>query len=169
MQSESMEFRKTTKGIGAYIMKRFLMLVLALCLAASVVQAEEMEEGSFLLRVWNRSGMEISYLRCDFFIGEEYRGLIASCPNEGEDFYRVPYTPETPEEPENLRIEYSYGISDLAPEDAILQLMTGKPAEEHEVGAPDLKLETGKVYDLDLVMTDRKLNLVLTGGDKRDH
>ena len=67
------------------------------------------------------------YLRCDFFIGHEYRGLIASCPNEGEDFYRVPYTPESLKELKDLRIECSYGVSDLSPEEAILQLMMGKP------------------------------------------
>ena len=127
----------------------------------SFALAEEMEEGSFLFRVWNRSGVEISYLRCDFFIGHEYRGLIASCPNEGEDFYRVPYTTESPEELENLRIECSYGISDLSPEEAILQLMMGKPAEEHKVEGPDLKPEAGKIYDLSLVMMDGDMNLVL--------
>ena len=151
--------------MGACFMKRYLLLVLVLCLAVSVVQAEEMEEGSFLFRVWNRSGVEISYLRCDFFIGHEYRGLIASCPNEGEDFYRVPYTPESPEELGNLRIECSYGISDLSPEEAILQLMMGKPAEEHEVEGPELQPEAGKVYDLSLVMMDGDLNLVLIGGE----
>ena len=76
-------------------MKKTLLLVMVLFLMGSFALAEEMEEGSFLFRVWNRSGVEISYLRCDFFIGHEYRGMIASCPNEGEDFYRVPYTPES--------------------------------------------------------------------------
>jgi len=151
--------------MGACFMKRYLLLVLVLCLAVSVVQAEEMEEGSFLFRVWNRSGVEISYLRCDFFIGHEYRGMIASCPNEGEDFYRVPYTPESLEELKDLRIECSYGVSDLSPEEAILQLMMGKPAEEHEVEGPNLQPEAGKIYDLSLVMMDGDLNLVLTGGE----
>jgi len=151
--------------MGACFMKRYLLLVLVLCLAVSVVQAEEMEEGSFLFRVWNRSGVEISYLRCDFFIGHEYRGMIASCPNEGEDFYRVPYTPESLEELKDLRIECSYGVSDLSPEEAILQLMMGKPAEEHEVEGPELQPEAGKVYDLSLVMMDGDLNLVLIGGE----
>ncbi len=142
-------------------MKKTLLLVMVLFLMGSFALAEEMEEGSFLFRVWNRSGVEISYLRCNFFIGHEYRGLIASCPNEGEDFYRVPYMPESPEELENLRIECSYGISDLSPEEAILQLMMGKPAEEYEVEGPDLKPEAGKVYDLSLVMMDGDLKLVL--------
>ena len=101
------------------------------------------------------------YLRCDFFIGHEYRGLIASCPNEGEDFYRVPYTPESLKELKDLRIECSYGVSDLSPEEAILQLMMGKPAEEHEVEGPELQPEAGKVYDLSLVMMDGDMNLVL--------
>ena len=147
------------------MIKRILLLALIFCLVVSAAPAEEMEEGSFLFRIWNRSGVEISYLRCDFFVGNEYKGLAASCPNEGEDFYRVPYTPETPEKLENLRIECCYGISDLSPEDAILQLMMGKPAEEHEVGGPDLKPEAGKVYDLNLVMMDGDLDLVLTGGE----
>jgi len=142
-------------------MKKTLLLVMVLFLMGSFALAEEMEEGYFLFRVWNRSGVEISYLRCDFFIGHEYRGLIASCPNEGEDFYRVPYTPESPEELKDLRIECSYGISDLSPEDAILQLMMGKPAEEYEVEGPDLKPEAGKIYDLSLVMMDGDMNLVL--------
>lgn len=142
-------------------MKRFLFLFVALCLLGSFALAEEMEKGSFLFRVWNRSGVEISYLRCDFFVGHEYKGLAASCPNAGEDFYRVPYTPETPEELENLRIECSYGVSNLSPEDAILQLMMGKPAEEHGVEGPDLQPEAGKVYNLSLVMMDGDMNLVL--------
>ena len=62
---------------------------------------------------------------------------------------------------ENLRIECSYGISDLSPEEAILQLMMGKPAEEYEVEGPDLKPEAGKIYDLSLVMMDGDMNLVL--------
>ena len=146
-------------------MKKTLLLVMVLFLMGSFALAEEMEEGSFLSRVWNRSGVEISYLRCDFFIGHEYRGMIASCPNEGEDFYRVPYTPESLKELKDLRIECSYGVSDLSPEEAILQLMMGKPAEEHEVEGPELQPEAGKIYDLSLVMMDGDLNLVLIGGE----
>ena len=41
-----------------------------------------------------------------------------------------------------------YGISDLSPEDAILQVMMGKPAEEHPLLTLDLIPEGGKVYDL---------------------
>ena len=101
------------------------------------------------------------YLRCDSFFGHEYREMIASCPNEGEDFYRVPYTLESLKELKDLRIECSYGVSDLSPEEAILQLMMGKPAEEHEVEGPELQPEAGKIYDLSLVMMDGDMNLVL--------
>ena len=56
--------------------------------------AETTGDDSILLKVWNRSGLEISYLRFDYYVGDEYRGLTASCPDEGEDFYRSPYFPE---------------------------------------------------------------------------
>ena len=114
--------------------------------------AEETGDDSFQLKIWNQSGLDISYLRFDFYVGGEYKALIASCPDEGEDFYRVPYEPETPDELENLRIECSYGISDLSPEDAILQLMMGIPAEEHPVDFGGLRPESGKVYRLVLAV-----------------
>ena len=98
-----------------------------------------------------KSGLEISYLRFDFYLGEDYVGLICSCPNEGEDFYRVPYSAEDPEELEKLRIECSYGISDLSPEDAILQVMMGNPAEEHALLTLDFVPEAGQTYELNLV------------------
>ena len=144
-------------------MRKLLSVILCMCLlgCAAAYAEEEAGEDTFLLKIWDQSGLKISYLRFDLYVGEEYRGLICSCPNEGEDFYRVPYTPETPDELENLRIEYSYGISDLSPEDAILQLMMGKPAEEHEVEGTELKPEAGKIYDLSLVMMDGDMNLVL--------
>ena len=107
-------------------------------------------DDSILFKIWNLSMLRnIAYLRFDYYVGDEYRGMTASCPNEGEDFYCCPYTPESPEELKDLRIECSYGISDLPPEDAILQLMMGNPAEEHEVDLQDMAdyvLECGKVY-----------------------
>ena len=120
--------------------------------------AETTGDDSILLKVWNLSGLEISYLRFDYYAGDEYRSLTASCPDEGEDFYRSSYFPETPGELENLRIECSYGVSDLPPEDAIIQLMMGNPAEEHPVDmaeTADLSLECGKAY-----------HLILTGGSE---
>ena len=157
-------------------MKKALIAVLCVCLlvCAAFSLAEESTAGiysaeitdgmrtpettgddSILLKVWNRSGLEISYLRIAYYAGDECRGLTVSCPDEGEDFYRSPYSPETPEELKDLRIECSYGISALPPEDAVLRLMTGEPAEEHPVDvapAADLTLECGKVYHLVLAM-----------------
>jgi len=134
-------------------MRKLLSVILAiLCLLGAVASAEEEVGGnSFLLRIWDESGLTISYLRFDQYIGENYAGLVCSCPNEGEDFYRFPYETENPEELQNLRIEMSYGISDLSPEDAILQVMMGNPAEEHSMLTLDFIPECGKVYDLKLV------------------
>ena len=113
---------------------------------------ETTEDDSILFKIWNLSMLrDIAYLRFDFYVGDEYRGMTASCPNEGEEFYLCPYTPESPEELNELKIKCSYGISDLTPEDAIIQLMIGNPAEEHAVDLEDMAacvLECGKVYHL---------------------
>ena len=68
-----------------------------------------------------------------------------------EDFYRSPYSAETPDELKNLRIEMSYGVSDLSPEDAILQMMMGNPAEEHNLLTIDFVPECRKAYDMKLI------------------
>ena len=141
-------------------MKKWLSVILCLCLLACVPalaeDEDEVDGNSFLLKVWNQSGIEFSYLRFDFYLGEDYVGLICSCPNEGEDFYRVPYSAEDPEELEKLRIECSYGISDLSPEDAILQVMMGNPAEEHALLTLDFVPEAGQTYELNLVSDGEK-------------
>ena len=85
------------------------------------------------------------------YIGGNYAGLVCSRPNEGEDFFRFPFSLSSPEEPEDLRIECSYGVSDLAPEDAILQVMMGGTLEEHSLLTLDFTPERGKTYDLKLV------------------
>ena len=150
-------------------MKKILSMVLCVCLllGAAATAEEEMSDGSFLLRIWNRSGLEISYLRFDFYTGDFLSCMLASCPNEGEDFYRAEYA-ASPEELKELRIQCSYGVSGLKPEDAILELMAGKPAEEHQEDAilelmagkpaeehpvvfPELAPEGGQVYELELV------------------
>ena len=152
-------------------MKKALSVILCLCLLlgaaasaeekaapGSVEITDEMKQeevtgdNSFLLKIWNQSGVEISYLRFDFYVGDEYRGLVASCPDEGEDFYRIPYEPATPEEMNDLRIRCSYGISDLSPEDALLQLMTGNAAEEHPVDLLDFLPVCGQVHRMVLTM-----------------
>ena len=115
---------------------------------------ETTDDGSVQFKVWNLSDLEISYLRFDFWLGDEYVSLTASCPNEGEDFYRSEYMPGTPEELQDLRIECRFSISDLSPEDAIIQLMMGNPANEYDVDAKDLAelaLEPGRVYHLVLL------------------
>ena len=122
-----------------------LILCLAACMAAP---AEEADSNSFLLRIRDESGLKISYLRFDIYAGENYTGLVCSSPNEGEDFYRFPGSVDSPEELKDLRIEMSYGISDLSPEDAILQVMMGKEMEEHKLGTLGQEFELGKEYDI---------------------
>ena len=149
-------------------MKRTLVVVTAiLCLMgcaagfAEQSSAEVVDSNSFLLRIWNESGLEFSYLRFDMYLNEnQYAGLVCSSPNEGEDFYRFPYDAENPEELDNLRVDVSYGISDLSPEDAILQVMMGNPAEEHPLLALDFIPECGTVYDLKLVPDEEGWALV---------
>ena len=134
-------------------MRKWLSVILCLCLLGCGVAYAEEEAGedTFLLKVWDRSGLEISYLRFDLYVGEEYRSLVCSCPNEGEDFYRVPCSVGDAEDLKDLRMVVSYGISDLSPEDAILQVMTGNPQEEHELLTLEPDPEYGQTYELNLL------------------
>ena len=135
-------------------MKKLLSVILCLCLlgcASAYAEEDEPGEDSFLLKIRDRSGLEMSYLRFDLYVGEEYRGLICSCPNEGEDFYRAPCSVGDAEELKDLRVLVSYGVSDLSPEDAILQVMMGNPQEEHELLTLEFIPEYGQTYELDLV------------------
>ena len=105
----------------------------------------------FLLKIYDRSGIEkVSYLRTDYYVGDEYRGFCCSCPNEGEDFFRFPLGADSLEELKDLRVEFSYGVSDLAPEDAILEVMKGTAMEEHPLLTMDFVPEGGKTYRLSL-------------------
>lgn len=132
-------------------MRKILMLILCLMLCFMAAAEEEVDDNGFLFRIWDESGLEISYLRFDVYIGENYAGLMCSCPDEGEDFYRFPFDVQDPEELNGLRVEVSYGISDLSPVNAILQVMMGNPAEEHELLTLDFTPEAGCVYDMKLV------------------
>lgn len=134
-------------------MKKLLTWILCLCLLTGTAAFAEEEAGgdSFLLKVHDQSGLEISYLRFDFYAGEQYMGYVCSTPDGGEDFYRCPYSTDNPEELKNLRIEVSYGVSDLDPEDAILQVMMGKEMEEHKLGTIGQEFELGKEYDIFLI------------------
>ena len=133
-------------------MKKFLSLVLCICLLPCfTANAAVTDPNTILLKVSNLTDLEISYMRFDLYRGDEYIGLVASCPNEGEDFYRCLIELETPEEAEDLQIKYSYGISDLSPEEAVLQVMMGNPAEEYPLAAPELTLECGETYLIALI------------------
>lgn len=134
-------------------MKKLLTWILCLCLLTGTAAFAEEEAGgdSFLLKVHDQSGLDIAYLRFDFYAGEQYMGYVCSSPDEGEDFYRCPYSTDNPEELKNLRIEVSYGVSDLDPEDAILQVMMGKEMEEHKLGTLGQEFELGKEYDIILI------------------
>lgn len=171
---------------GKKFMKKILSAILSVCLlagtaafaeeetAAPVVQIsddmlaeEETGDDSILLKIWDQSGLEITYLRFDLYVGDEYRGLVASCPDEGEDFYRVPFE-AAPEELKDLRVRCAYGVSELAPEDAILELMKGNPAKEYEIEAPELVPERGKIYHLILAANGEEPLLVLLDGTAED-
>ena len=171
---------------GKKFMKKILSAILSVCLLAGteafaeeetavpVVQVsddmlaeEETGDDSILLKIWDQSGLEITYLRFDLYVGDEYRGLVASCPDEGEDFYRVPFE-AAPEELKDLRVRCAYGVSELAPEDAILELMKGNPAEEYEIEAPELVPERGKIYHLILAANGEEPLLVLLDGTAED-
>lgn len=134
------------------MMRRLFSLVLCLCLFLGIASAEEEAGGNtVLLKVWNCSDLEIAYLKFSIYRDGELVSIVVSCPDEGEDFYRCPYTPESPDELDKLRIECAYGISDLSPEEAVLQVMTGNPAEEHQLPAPELTLRCGEIYSVLLV------------------
>ena len=134
-------------------MKKLLSWILCLCLLLGTAAFAEEDAGddTFLLKIHDRSGLDISYLRFDFYAGDQYRGYVCSSPNEGEDFYRCPYSTDDPEELKNLRIEVSYGVSDLSPEDAIIQVMMGKEMEEHKIVTLEQAFELGEEYDMSLI------------------
>lgn len=133
-------------------MKKILSLLFCLCLLIGAAAAEEAPgENDILLRIWNRSEMAFSYLHFDFYTGDFLAGTSASTPNEEEDFYRAPFSAEKPEDLQNLRITCAGGVSELDPEEALIEFMMGRPAEEHAVEMPELSFEGGKVYDLELV------------------
>lgn len=151
-------------------MKRLLFLILCLCLLCGITAfAEEVpDENSFLLKVQNYSDLEISYFRFDFYRGDELVCSVVSCPNEGEDFCRCLYTVENQDELKDLRIEYAYGISDLSPEEAVLQVMAGNPAEEHPLPSPELSLECGVIYDIILIQVEDSYELLSFRNGRKD-
>ena len=137
--------------------KRCFTTVLAVCLLICTnhpVKAESTEpQDSFLLRVWNQTDLEISYLRFDYFLGDAQQGYVLCCPNEGEDFYRFEvskeglYSLETGNELNDFRAECSYCISELSPEDAILSAMMGTDMGEIWFQTLEIKPVFGEEYD----------------------
>ena len=144
-------------------MKKLLSWILCLCLLLGTAAYAEEDAGddTFLLKIYDRSGLDISYLRFDFYVGDQYRGYVCSSPNEGEDFYRCPYSTDNPEELKDLRIEVSYGVSDLSPEDAIIQVMMGKEMEEHKVTTLEQVFELGEEYNMSLIGDGETLQLII--------
>ena len=110
-------------------------------------------EDSFLLRIWNQTDLEISYLRFDYFLGDMQQGYVLCCPNEGENFYRFEvseeglYSLETGKELEDFRVECSYCVSELSPEEAILSAMMGKDMGEIWFQTLEIQPVFGEEYD----------------------
>ena len=139
-------------------MKRILAAILCACLLfCTAATAETVEEDAFLIKIFNRSELKISYLHFDYYIGDEIQGTQLVCPNEGEDFYRFElareglYSLKKNEGLKDLRVEISYGVSDLSPEDAIIEAYMGNSVVEYPLMTLGMIPEFGKVYDLDLV------------------
>ena len=62
-------------------MKKVLSVILCLlllCCSAAYAEEEEAGEDSFLLKVWDRSGLEMSYLRFDLYGSNPYHP-VDSC------------------------------------------------------------------------------------------
>ena len=146
-------------------MKKVLLVFLCLCLMlCGIAFAEEApaEDGDpaadeCVIRLWNRTGKDCSYIRFSMWQGEMMLGYVLSCPNEGEDFYRCPVSMDqfdSAEEAEPLRIELAMAFSEESPEDAIISAMMGKPAPEEACGEMTADLESGKFADYELTMDE---------------
>ncbi len=102
----------------------------------------------FFLKIFDRSGLgKISYLRADVYEGDERRDFSYVCPEEEKDFHLLLF--ETDEENE-MRFVFSYGVSDLPPEEAVAEMLKGAPVEEHELLTLSFVPEGGKTYCLNL-------------------
>ena len=142
-------------------MKRVCVLVLVFLMATvigigSVALADPISSDAFLLKIRNSTTIDISYLRFDLFFDEpDYAdkpiNSIFSAPKAGEDFYRCELIATHPEMMRFLRIELSYGVSELEPVEAVAQCWRGVPGEEHHLLTLDFTPRLGKEYDLRLV------------------
>lgn len=142
-------------------MKRVFFVLLVLLalyglLMGAVATADPVSADAFLLKIRNSTAIDISYLRFDLFFDEpDYAdkpiNSVFSAPKAGEDFYRCELIATHPEKMRFLRIELSYGVSELSPLDAVAQCWKGQPAEEHHLLTLDFTPRLGKEYDLRLV------------------
>lgn len=139
-------------------MKKILSVVLCLGLLLTAAFAEgtdEVSDLSFLLKIHDLSDLNIAYLRIDVWEKTEeeyeYTGFILSSPDEGEDFYCFPVAVDDPAYLNSMRFDLSYGVSGLDPEDAMLNVMMGNPAEEYPLLTLDFVPECGQTYDRALV------------------
>ena len=146
-------------------MKKVFLVFMSLCvLLCGIAFAEEApaEDGDpaadeCVIRLWNRTGKDCSYIRFSMWQGEMMLGYVLSCPNEGEDFYRCPVSMDqfdSTEEAEPLRIELAMAFSEESPEDAIISAMMGKPAPEEACGEMTADLESGEFADYELTMNE---------------
>ena len=146
-------------------MKKVLLVFLSLCLLmCGITFAEEAPAedgnpaaGECVIRLWNRTGKDCSYIRFSMWQGERMLGYVLSCPNEGEDFYRCPVSMDqldAADGAEPLRIELAMAFSEESPEDAIISAMMGKPAPEEACGEMTADLKSGEFSDYDLAMDE---------------
>lgn len=135
-----------------------LLVVLALLhglMMCTVADADTVSPDAFLLKIRNSTTIDMSYLRFDLYFDEaEYAdkpiNSVFSAPQAGEDFYRCELIATHPEKMRFLRIELSYGVSELSPLDAVAQCWRGEPGEEHHLLTLDFTPMLGREYDLRL-------------------
>lgn len=143
-------------------MKRVFLLVLVFLMTTvigmNVAPAKAVQDDAFLLKIRNGTTLDISYLRFDLFFdalgpdgADQFAGIVYSTPQTGEDFYRCELIATHPEKMRFLRIELSYGVSELDPTDAVAQCWRGESGEEHHLLTLDFTPGLGKEYDLSLV------------------
>ena len=141
--------------------KRVFILVLVFLMTTvigmNVAPAKAVQPDAFLLKIRNATTLDISYLRFDLFFDalgadgtDQFAGIVYSAPQAGEDFYRCELIATHPEKMRFLRIELSYGVSDLTPTEAVSQCWRGEGGEEHHLLTLDFTPSLGREYDLEL-------------------
>ena len=137
-------------------MKKLLLIILTCCLLLTCccAIAEDSEQESFLMRIYNRSGIDCRYLRFDVIGDGELRTQIRCSPKEGEDFFRVEIPSSIVWErimPEEIQIVGYFCYSDPEPGDAMLKAMMDEEADEQECLEMKLDPVVGMEADYELV------------------